>query len=149
MIEQSLAGIAGNAGTLFRRHSLPVGRERTGPEVRRPSGRHKPDPQPRKTTGPTKSPVEPFDISSFLHPKTFIYIFAFTVLSLFQINDTLAIKELSRQNEKLREQLRISNSISTAQELRASELRSIHTISGSAQSLGLSLSASPPVYIEP
>jgi len=148
IIEQSLSGLAGNAETLFRRGSVRAGRELAGVDVRGPAGLYMPESKSSESRRPLRSPVAAFDLASILQPKTFVYIFALTLLSLVQINDTLAIKELSRQNERLRERLRISTSISTAQELKASELQSIHKISGSAKSLGLSLSVAPPVYIE-
>ncbi len=90
-----------------------------------------------------------FDIGAILRLRTFLYLIAATALFLFQIHNTLTIKELAKQNERLREQLRISTSIRTAQELRASELQSIHNISGYAQGLGLVSSAEPPVDLEP
>jgi hypothetical protein len=49
----------------------------------------------------------------------------------------------------LREELRISTSISTAQDLKVSELQSIHNVSAYAVSLGLSSSATPPVELGP
>lgn len=90
-----------------------------------------------------------FDIAAILRLRTFLYLIAGTALLLFQIHNTLTIKTLSRQNEQLREQLRISTSISTAQSLKVNELQSIHNISEQALSLGLSSSAVPPVELAP
>lgn len=108
---------------------------------------------------PGRSAVEPlsperrsaadFDISSILRLRTFLYLIGATALFLFQIYNTLSIKELSKANEKLRERLRISTSISTAQQLKVSEIQSIHNITGPAEALGLSSSAVPPVDLEP
>jgi hypothetical protein len=94
-------------------------------------------------------PSGAFDIGAILRLRTFLYLIAGTVLFLFQIHNTLTIKGLSRQNEMLREELRISTSISTAQDLKVSELQSIHNVSAYAVSLGLSSSATPPVELGP
>lgn len=101
-----------------------------GPAAERPSG-------------------ELFDLGAILRLRTFLYLIAATALFLFQIHNTLTIRDLAQENERLREQLRISTSIRTAQELKASELQSIHNISGRAQAFGLISSAVPPVDIEP
>ncbi|NTU67834.1 MAG: hypothetical protein HGB02_03020 [Chlorobiaceae bacterium] len=148
-IEQSLAGFAGGAGRLFRGRPQSVsgeielagidvlGEPRTGLFPQEPS------------TAPPRPKDDIFDIGAILRLRTFLYLIAATALLLFQIHNTLSIKELARQNERLREQLRISTSIRTAQELKASELQSIHNISGYAQGLGLASSAVPPVDLEP
>ncbi|NTV02281.1 MAG: hypothetical protein HGB04_05780 [Chlorobiaceae bacterium] len=114
------------------------------------SGLFPPDaPAPAAAAAPPKPKEDIFDIGAILRLRTFLYLIAGTALLLFQIHNTLSIKELARQNEQLREQLRISTSIRTSQELKASELQSIHNISGYAQGLGLISSAVPPVDLEP
>lgn len=97
----------------------------------------------------SRSKEDIFDIGTILHLRTFLYLIAITGLLLFQIHNTLIIKDLARQNEQLREQLRISTSIRTSQELKAREMQSIHNISGYAIQLGLISSAEPPVDLEP
>ncbi|UWX57673.1 hypothetical protein NY406_10875 [Chlorobaculum sp. MV4-Y] len=107
------------------------------------------DPEPfRKASPPVNSP-EIFDIGSLLRLRTFAYLLLGTVLFLVQISNTLAINDLAKRNERLREQLRISTSISTAEELKSRELQSIRYISGYAKNLGLDSSFIPPVEIEP
>lgn len=149
-VEQSVAGLAGNAGRFFR--GLP-GEATTGVQLAGVDvlGEHPPAGYPSglETPAPTRPQEETFDIGAILRLRTFLYLIAATVLFLFQIHNTLTIRELAKQNERLREQLRISTSIRAAQELKASELQSIHSISGLAQALGLSSSAVPPVDIEP
>jgi hypothetical protein len=97
----------------------------------------------------TASPTEIFDIGALLRLRTFVYLLIATMLFLVQINNTLAINELAKRNEQLREQLRISTSIATAEELRSRELQSIRYISGYARKLDLDSSFIPPVEIEP
>jgi hypothetical protein len=97
---------------------------------------------------PSRRVSAPFDIGRILRFSTFGYIAGVTLFALLQIYNTLAIKGLSRQNEQLRERLRISTSISTAQELKVSELQSIHNITQYALALGLSTSSVPPVEID-
>ncbi|NTU59403.1 MAG: hypothetical protein HGB00_10915 [Chlorobiaceae bacterium] len=149
-VGRTFAGLAGKTGKLFRQGDggAIAGYELAGVEVlgERSLRRFTPEPSPSATS---KASEKPFNISQILHPKTFLYIIALTALLLFQIHNTLAIKELSKRNEQLREQLRISTSISTAQELKARELQSIRNIAGSALALGLNSSAVPPVDVEP
>ncbi|NTW52288.1 MAG: hypothetical protein HGB22_06855 [Chlorobiaceae bacterium] len=143
-------GLVGKKGKLFGQgeRNAVVGYELAGVSVPtdHPRGRYAPDPAP---SAPSRVAEKPFNIAAILRPRTFVYIIASTALLLFQIYNTLAIKVLSKRNEQLREQLRISTSISTSQELKARELQSIHNISGSAQALGLNSSPVPPVDIEP
>lgn len=101
-----------------------------------------------KAAQPASSP-EIFDIGSLLRLRTFVYLIVATALFLVQINNTLAINDLAKRNERLREQLRISTSISTAEKLKSRELQSIRYISGYAKNLGLDSSFVPPVEIEP
>ncbi|NTU53072.1 MAG: hypothetical protein HGA97_05090 [Chlorobiaceae bacterium] len=96
-----------------------------------------------------KPPSEIFDIAALLRLRTFLYLIAVTVLVLFQIYNTLVIKELAGKNERLREQLRISTSIITAEELKAREIQSIRYISGFAEKLELESPAVPPLELEP
>ena len=150
--EHSLAGVAGSAGRLFRGRPQVVADEveLAGIDV---LGESRPGMFPAEPTAAFTAPPRPrediFDIGAILRLRTFLYLIAGTALLLFQIHSTLSIKELARQNEQLREQLRISTSIRTSQELKASELQSIHNISGYAQGLGLISSAVPPVDLEP
>lgn len=146
--EPSLAGLAGKAGRLFRERTsaATAGIGVTGEPS---AGIYEQDPPVQRGPGHSRSPDDTFDIGAILRLRTFLYLIAATVLFLVQIHNTLTIKELSKQNEQLREQLRISTSIRTSQELKASELQSIHNISGYAQGLGLISSAVPPVDIEP
>jgi hypothetical protein len=92
---------------------------------------------------------EMFDIGDLLRLRTFVYLIIVTALFLFQIHNTLAINNLAKRNERLREQLRISTSITTAQELRSRELQSIRYISEYARNLDLDSSFIPPVELEP
>jgi hypothetical protein len=104
---------------------------------------------PMELPVPPRHSGELFDIGAILRLRTFLYLIAATALFLFQIHNTLSIRDLAQENERLREQLRISTSVRTSQELKAAELQSIHNISGRAQALGLISSAVPPVDIEP
>lgn len=90
-----------------------------------------------------------FDISSLLRPKALLYIPVGAGVFLFQVYNTLAINNLSVQNEKLREQIHMTSSVITSQELKMDELHSIRNISQDAAALGLSASAIPPVELEP
>ena len=89
-----------------------------------------------------------FDIGALLRLRTFVYLLAGTVLFLFQTHNTLTIISLAEQNEKLREQIQMSSSVITAQELKAHELHSIHNIAQDAVSLGLVASRVPAVELE-
>lgn len=101
------------------------------------------------------SPIEPvlntlkFDISILLQPKTFLYLLGITVIFLVQTYNTLAIINLARQNEKLRDQILMTSSVITSQDLRVHELHSIHNITQDAVKLGLEPSGIPPVELRP
>lgn len=146
---------AGKAVKLFGRGAVaqPVGSRIDGYELagvnllagQKPGGF---EPEPRFSSSRPSSP-DPFDIGALLRLRTFIYLVAGTAAILFQIYNTLSIKELAKKNERLREQLRISTSISTAQELKAKELQSVRYISGFARQLDLESPPEPPVEIEP
>ena len=90
-----------------------------------------------------------FDIGALLHLRTFVYLLAGTGIFLFQTYNTLAIISLALQNEKLRDEIQMSTSVITSQELKVHELQSIHNIAQDAVSLGLTTSSAPPVEIEP
>ena len=90
-----------------------------------------------------------FDIGVLLRLRTFVYLLAGTGLFLFQTYNTLAIISLALQNEKLREQIQMTTSVITSQELKVHELHSIHNIAQDAVSLGLTISSAPPVEIDP
>lgn len=139
----------GSGNSFFRQSEQRrvAGYELAGVDVigNEPFGRFRPDPV---WNGAPKSSPEPFDIGALLRLRTFLYIIIITVLGLVQIYNTLAITELSKRNERLREQLRISSSITTAQELKAREIQSVRYISGFARQLGLESLAIPPVEIE-
>lgn len=91
---------------------------------------------------------EQFDRGSMAFKRVFLYFIGFTVIFLFQIHNTLTIRELSRKNEKLRERLRMVNSVGTGLRLKMNELQSIHKIADQAASLGLSPSSEPPVELD-
>ncbi|NTU97377.1 MAG: hypothetical protein HGA62_06155 [Chlorobiaceae bacterium] len=88
-----------------------------------------------------------FDIGQLLQLRSFGYLLVATGLFLFQTNNTLSIINLSLQNEKLRTELDMINSVLTAQELKVHELHSIHNITEDAAILGLSASSTPPVEL--
>ena len=88
-----------------------------------------------------------FDIGALLRPKTFVYLLVGTVMFLFQTYNTLTIINLAQQNDKLREQIHMSSSVITSQELRVHELHSIHNIAQDAASLGLAASNVPAVEL--
>ena len=90
-----------------------------------------------------------FDIGVLLRLRTFVYLLAGTGIFLFQTYNTLAIKNLALQNEKIREQIQMSASVITSQDLKVHELHSIHNIAQDAASLGLTMSSAPPVELEP
>jgi len=90
-----------------------------------------------------------FDISSLLRPASFLYILAGVGIILFQTNNNLAINNLALQNEKLREQIQMTSSVITSQELKMDELHSIRNIAQDASALGLVSSSIPPVELEP
>jgi hypothetical protein len=88
-----------------------------------------------------------FDISVLLQPKSFIYLLAGTGIFVFQTNNTLTIINLAMENEKLRNQIEMTSSVITAQELKVHELQSIHNIARDAAAIGLAESGVPPVEI--
>lgn len=149
-VGKSLADFAGRKGRLFGQEggSGIAGYELGGVDVL--GGRtfrgFEPEPFYKKPKAPSS---ELFDIGALLRLRTFVYLIIITALFLFQIHNTLAINDLARRNERLREQLRISTSITTSQELRSRELQSIRYISEYARNLGLDSSFIPPVELEP
>lgn len=90
-----------------------------------------------------------FDVGSLLRPSSFLYILAGVGIILFQTNNNLAINNLALQNEKLREQIQMTSSVITSQELKMDELHSIRNIAQDASALGLVSSSIPPVELEP
>lgn len=90
-----------------------------------------------------------FDVSSLLRPSSFLYILAGVGIILFQTNNNLAINDLALRNEKLREQIQMTSSVITSQELKMDELHSIRNIAQDASALGLVSSSIPPVELEP
>jgi len=90
-----------------------------------------------------------FDISSLLHPKSLLYIPIGAIVFLFQVYNTLAINSLAVKTEKLREQIQMTSSVITSQELKMDELHSIRNIARDAAALGLSPTSIPPVELEP
>ncbi len=101
------------------------------------------------------SPIDPsinplkFDIASLLQLKTFLYLLGGTLIFLVQTYNTLAIINLARQNEKLRDQILMTTSVITSQELKVHELHSIHNIAQDALKIGLEPSVIPPVELRP
>ena len=89
--------------------------------------------------------VDPGD----LYRRVFLYLAGFMGIFLFQIHNTLTIRELSRKNEQLRENLRMTTSVSTGHRLKMGELQSIQKITGNAAALGLSPSSVLPVELDP
>jgi hypothetical protein len=89
------------------------------------------------------------DISEILRPKSFLYLLGATGIFLLQTYNTLAIISLAQQNEKIREQIHMTSSVITTQELKVHELHSIHNIAQDAASLGLVASSVPAVHLEP
>jgi len=106
------------------------------------------DPEPVQQASPKLSSAV-FDLGAILRLKSFLYLLALTGVFLFQISSTLAINDLAKRNERLREKLRISTSVTTAQELQVRQLQSIRNITGHAQALGLDASPVPPVELKP
>ena len=90
-----------------------------------------------------------FDIGSLLSPSSFLYILIGMGIILFQTHNNLAINNLAFQNERLREQIQMTSSVITSQELKMDELHSIRNIAQDASALGLVSSSIPPVEIEP
>ncbi len=88
-----------------------------------------------------------FDIGALLHPKSFLYLLCFLGTGIFQIYNTLTIKNLALQNEKLRVQIQLTSSVITSQELKVHELHSIHNIAADAAALGLAPSSVPAVEL--
>ncbi len=90
-----------------------------------------------------------FDIGSLLHPRSLLYILFGVVIFLFLVHNNLAINNLALQNEKLREQIQMTSSVITSQELKMDELHSIRNVAQGAAALGLAASRIPPVELEP
>ena len=90
-----------------------------------------------------------FDIGALLRPRSFVYLMIGTGIILFQTYNTLAIINLAKQNERLREQIEMRYSEITSQELKVRELQSIHNIAQAAASLGLTAASVSPVELEP
>lgn len=90
-----------------------------------------------------------FDIGSLLRPRSFLYILAGMGIILFQTYNNLAINNLALKNERLREQIQMTSSVITSQELKIHELHSIRNIAQDAAALGLVASSIPPVELEP
>ncbi len=90
-----------------------------------------------------------FDIGSLLRPSSFLYILVGVGIILFQTHNNLAINNLALQNERLREQIQMTSSVITSQELKMDELHSIRNIAQDASALGLVSSSIPPVELEP
>lgn len=147
---KSFAGFAGKTGKLFGQGGRRgiAGYEVGGVETLdgRPFGVRM---DAHYQTSPKASASEIFDIGALLRLRTFVYLLFATALFLAQINNTLAINDLAKRNERLREQLRISTSIRTAEELKLRELQNIRYISVHASKLGFDSSFIPPVEIEP
>ena len=89
------------------------------------------------------------DISSLLRPKTFFYLFIVTFFLLLRTNNTLAIIELAKENDKLRQQIQMSSSMIVSQKLKADELHSIHNITQQAIAMGIMPSNAPAIEIDP
>ncbi|MDP8306227.1 MAG: hypothetical protein RAO75_06970 [Candidatus Chlorobium antarcticum] len=90
-----------------------------------------------------------FDFSSLLQLRSFVVLLLVTVLALFQINNILAIQNLSARNDRLRSTIRLTESVLASQELKVRELQSIHSLTEVAGGLGLAPSSEPPVELEP
>lgn len=90
-----------------------------------------------------------FRLSDLLRLRTFLYLLPVTGILLFQIYNTIAIQKLALANETLREQIAMSSSVITSQELKVNELQGIHNIALQAERLGLQASSMPAVEIVP
>jgi len=90
-----------------------------------------------------------FRLSDLLRLRTFLYLLPVTGILLFQIYNTIAIQKLAHANETLREQIAMSSSVITSQELKVNELQGIHNIALQAERLGLQASNVPAVEIVP
>ncbi len=90
-----------------------------------------------------------FDINRVLRLNSFLYLPAVTGIFLFQIHNILAIISLSSKNEKLREQIAMTSSVITSQDLKVHELHSIRNIAQDAAALGLNPSSIPAVELTP
>jgi hypothetical protein len=100
-------------------------------------------------SGELESDLFEFDFTSLLRLRSFIYLLAGTGVFLFQTHNTLAIINLAKENELLREQIQMTSSVITSQELKVHELHSIHNIAQTADALGLMPSSVPSVKLEP
>lgn len=90
-----------------------------------------------------------FQLSDLLRLRTFLYLLPITGILLFQTYNTIAIKKLALENETLREQIAMSSSVITSQELKVNELQGIHNIALQAERMGLQASSVPAVEIVP
>ena len=90
-----------------------------------------------------------FRLSELLRLRTFLYLLPITGIFLLQTHNTIAIKNLALSKETLRQQIAMSSSVITSQELKVNELQSIHNIAGQAGQLGLQASNVPAVEIVP
>jgi hypothetical protein len=90
-----------------------------------------------------------FRLSDLLRLRTFLYLLPLTGIFLVQIYNTIAIQKLALANETLREQIAMSSSVVTSQELKVNELQGIHNIALQAELLGLQASREPAVEIVP
>jgi len=89
------------------------------------------------------------DFSQLLRLRSFGILLAITGIGLFQVNNILAIKNLSARNDRLRSTIRLTRSVLASQELKVRELQSIHSLTEVAGALGLASSSEPPVLLEP
>jgi len=89
------------------------------------------------------------DFSKLLRLRSFVILLAVTGIGLFQVNNILAIKNLSARNDRLRSAIRLTRSVLASQELKVRELQSIHSLTEVAGGLGLTSSPEPPVWLEP
>lgn len=101
------------------------------------------------SSGKHENDLLDFDIGSLLRLRSFLYLLAGTGVFLFQTHNTLAIINLAKENEQLREQIQMTSSVITSQELKVHELHSIHNIAQTAEALGLAPSSVPSVKLEP
>jgi len=90
-----------------------------------------------------------FDMGALLRPMSFVYLMIGTGIVLFRTYNTLAIINLAKQSERLREQIQMRYSVITTQELKVHELQSINNIAQAAASLGLAPASVSPVEIDP
>lgn len=95
-----------------------------------------------------RDPFE-FDFSSLLRLRSFVYLLLGTGVFLLQTHNTLSIINLARENELLREQIQMTTSVITSQDLKVDELHSIRNISQTAEVLDLKPSSIPSIKLDP